>query len=79
MKYQFFVICLLVGIVPVIVEAKTSAISEKSCSGLAKKIQYINSRLRAGYSLKKGEILKNKLRKLQNREYHCWQRRLSTK
>jgi len=58
---------------------KKSPLTVVSCAGIDKKIQQINSSLRAGYNLKKGEMLKNKLRKLKKIKYACRMKRLSTK
>jgi len=58
---------------------KTIKVSEKSCTKVDKKISHINSTLRAGYSLKKGEQLKKKLRKLQKQKFACRMKRFATK
>ncbi len=58
---------------------KKVQLSTKFCSGIDKKISQVDKVLRAGYSLKKGEILKHKLRKLKKLKYACWMKRLPTK
>jgi hypothetical protein len=59
--------------------SKSTNINKKQCAGVNKKIQRINSQLKAGYNLKKGEILKNKLRKLEKQKYACSRKRYPTK
>lgn len=54
-------------------------ISANSCAGIDKKIENLNSNLRMGYSVKKGEALKKKLRKLKQQQYACKMKRFATK
>jgi hypothetical protein len=58
---------------------KSISINKKKCAAVNKKIQYINSQLKAGYNQKKGEALKNKLRKLEKQKYGCSRKRYPTK
>ena len=58
---------------------KSAKVNKKQCAGVNKKIQRINSQLKAGYSLKKGEVLKDKLRKLDKQKYTCSRKRYPTK
>jgi hypothetical protein len=57
--------------------AKT--VNEKSCRKVAKQIKQVESQMRQGYSLKKGEQLMNRLRKLKKQRYACHKARLPTK
>ena len=59
--------------------SKSIGINEKKCAGVNKKIQRINSQLKAGYNLKKGEVLKDKLRQLDKQKYACSRKRYPTK
>ncbi|PCJ48445.1 MAG: hypothetical protein COA74_08600 [Gammaproteobacteria bacterium] len=59
--------------------SKSAVISKKSCSSVDKKINHLNSKLRAGYSLKKGEVMKEKLRRLDKKKYACGRKRFVTK
>ena len=59
--------------------SKSISINKKKCAGVNKKIQRINSQLKAGYSLKKGEALKDKLRQLDKQKYACSRKRYPTK
>jgi len=59
--------------------SKSISIDKKKCAGVNKKIQRINSQLKAGYSLKKGEALKDKLRQLDKQKYACSRKRYPTK
>ena len=59
--------------------AKSISINKKKCAGVNKKMQRINSQLKAGYNLKKGEVLKDKLRKLDKQKYACSRKRYPTK
>ncbi len=54
-------------------------ISASSCIGIDPKITNLNSHLRMGYSVKKGEVLKKKLRKLKQQRYACKMKRFPTK
>ena len=42
--------------------------SDYACAGIEKRIDHINSRMRAGYSAKEGERLKQELRALKKTE-----------
>ena len=59
--------------------SKSLSINKKKCAGINKKIQRINSQLKAGYNLKKGEVLKDKLRQLDKQKYACSRKRYPTK
>ncbi|MFT5452983.1 MAG: hypothetical protein ACI9N9_002481 [Enterobacterales bacterium] len=59
--------------------SKSISINKKKCAGVNKKMQRINSQLKAGYNLKKGEVLKDKLRKLEKQKYACSRKRFPTK
>lgn len=59
--------------------SKNLNINKKQCAGVNKKIQRINSQLKAGYNLKRGEVLKDKLRKLEKQKYSCSRKRYPTK
>jgi len=58
--------------------SKHIKVNKKICIGINKKIETINSLLRVGYSLKKGEVLKAKLRKLEKQKYTCSRKRYPT-
>ena len=45
--------------------------SEYTCAGIEKRIDHINSRMRAGYSAKEGERLKQELRALKKQRDVC--------
>ncbi len=45
--------------------------SKYQCSGIEKRIDTINSRMRAGYSMREGEQLKEQLRSLKKQRYEC--------
>lgn len=52
-------------------------VSKKACARIDSKIEKIDRKLKAGYSVRKGEILKDKLRTLKNQRYDCKQKRFS--
>jgi len=45
--------------------------SDYACAGIEKRIDHINSRMRAGYSTKEGERLKQELRALKKQRDMC--------
>ncbi|WP_159579908.1 hypothetical protein [Alteromonas sp. KUL106] len=45
--------------------------SKYQCSGIEQRIEKINSRMRAGYSTKEGEQLKEQLRSLKKQRNEC--------
>jgi hypothetical protein len=45
--------------------------STKKCQGIDKKIDKVNSRLRNGYTVRKGERLKDQLRELKSNRFTC--------
>ena len=51
----------------------------KSCREVAKKVKRLESTMRQGYTVKKGEQLKRKMRKLKKQRYLCHKARLPTK
>ena len=59
--------------------SKKVTYSKQKCAGIDKKIDRLNSQMRAGYNLKKGERLKAKLRSLEKKKYGCRMKRFSTK
>jgi len=54
-------------------------VNEKSCKGIDIKIEKLNSQLRSGYTLKKGEVWKSKLRVLKKNKFDCRMKRFSTR
>lgn len=56
----------------------TTKVSETNCTGIDTKIERLNSRLRAGYKVKQGEVWKAKLRKYKKQRYACRKKRYST-
>ncbi|MCP4412384.1 MAG: hypothetical protein GY808_07435 [Gammaproteobacteria bacterium] len=53
-------------------------VNEKSCKGIDIRIDKLNSQLRKGYTLKKGEVWKSKLRILKKNKFNCRMKRFST-
>lgn len=53
-------------------------VSESKCKFVTKKIENTQSRLRAGYKVKPGERLKEKLRKLRRLKRACRQKNYAT-
>lgn len=45
--------------------------SKYQCAGIEQRIDNINSKMRAGYSAREGEQLKNQLRNLKKQRYEC--------
>ena len=45
--------------------------SKSQCAGIEQRIDDINSRMRAGYSTREGEQLKERLRNLKKQRYEC--------
>ena len=45
--------------------------SKYQCAGIEQRIDKINSKMRAGYSAREGEQLKNQLRNLKKQRYEC--------
>jgi hypothetical protein len=45
--------------------------SKYRCAGIEQRIDNINSKMRAGYSTREGEQLKNQLRNLKKQRYEC--------
>lgn len=45
--------------------------SKTACAGIDKQIDRVNSKLRAGYSIREGERLKEDLRMLKSKRYSC--------
>lgn len=45
--------------------------SKYQCAGIDQRIDNINSKMRAGYSAREGEQLKNQLRSLKQQRYEC--------
>ena len=45
--------------------------SKYQCTGIEQRIDNINSKMRAGYSAREGEQLKNQLRNLKKQRYEC--------
>ena len=45
--------------------------SKYQCAGIEQRIGKINSKMRAGYSAREGEQLKNQLRSLKQQRYEC--------
>lgn len=45
--------------------------SKYQCAGIEQRIDNINSKMRAGYSGREGEQLKNQLRNLKQQRYEC--------
>ena len=82
MKILLIIIGLLFVSINIDAARKSTAsksINKKKCAGVNKKMQRINSQLKAGYNLKKGEVLKDKLRKLEKQKYACSKKRYPTK
>ena len=57
----------------------SQTVTDKSCRKVVKKIKLLESQLRQGYSLKRGEKLKKRLRKLKKQRYACYKARLPLK
>lgn len=49
-------------------------VSKKACARVNSKIEKIDRKLKAGYSVRKGEVLKDNLRTLKNQRYDCKQK-----
>ncbi|MBD3587607.1 hypothetical protein HHX48_17855 [Salinimonas sp. HHU 13199] len=45
--------------------------SKYGCAGIDKEIKLVNDRLRAGYTLREGERLKEELRELKHKRFSC--------
>ncbi len=52
--------------------------SKYSCQGIEKRIDKINSKMRAGYSSREGERLKDELRQLKKQRNSCKSKGFST-
>lgn len=53
--------------------------TQYSCAGIESKIDKIKDKMRSGYSIKEGEILKEQLRQLRSNRNECQKKRLSVK
>jgi hypothetical protein len=53
--------------------------SKFNCSAIEKRIKNINSKMRAGYSAREGERLREELRTLKDHRYACKKKQFSTK
>lgn len=51
--------------------------TQYSCAGIESKIDKIKDKMRSGYSIKEGEILKEQLRQLRSNRNECQKKRLS--
>ena len=56
-----------------------TVINKENCRKVAKQIKHIESQMRQGYTVKKGERLMKRLRVLKKRRYACHKARLPTK
>ena len=75
-RYIVLMITLLIGIQ--MQGASRIEVSKKSCKGINIKIGKLQSQLRRGYAVKKGEVWKKQLRVLKKNKYDCWKKRFST-
>ncbi|WP_199611117.1 hypothetical protein [Flocculibacter collagenilyticus] len=55
-----------------------NTISKQQCLGLDHKIEQIRAEFRAGYTAKRGETLRSKLKKLQEHRFKCKSKRYPT-
>ncbi len=77
MKWIILVILLIIS---VNYEAKEKIIvDQKICQNTITEIDNINKRMKAGYSIRRGEYYKERLRKLKKVKYECWKKRLPKK
>ena len=77
-KMKTLVIILILSIGSAIADTKVKANAE-NCKGINKEIKKINEKMRAGYTLREGEKLKEKLRDLERRLHTCRVKGFSTK
>ena len=54
-------------------------VDEKSCRKVVKQIKLLEQQMRQGYTIKKGEQLKKRMRKLKKQRYLCHKARFPTK
>lgn len=78
-RLNFLILILSLGFFSAIEAKSNLPVSRDKCSGTDKKIRRLDSQLRAGYSLKKGEKLKQKYRQLKKLQYACRMKRFPTK
>ncbi len=72
--------CLLIAAMLISASAHAAydyPVSKKACARVNSKIEKIDRKLKAGYSARKGEVLKDKLRTLKNQRFDCKQKRFS--
>ncbi len=59
--------------------AQASEVSKHSCKRIEAKIDHVNSQMRAGYTLERGERLKEEFRRLKKIRNKCKKKRFPTK
>ncbi|HPF26826.1 MAG TPA: hypothetical protein P5528_10695 [Steroidobacteraceae bacterium] len=60
----------LAAIAPLAVDADARAVKKRRCAALQQQIDRLDSRLRAGYSVRQGEALRAKRRQLKDEYYN---------
>ena len=70
---------IIMVLVVISTNVNATTINEAKCLKVAKQIKTIKSKMRQGYSVKKGEQLMKRLRALKKQRYMCHKARLPTK
>ncbi len=74
---RLFFIAVLLGLGSTNVIA--TEVNEYTCKRVEAKIDHVNSKMRAGYTLEQGERLKDEFRKLKKIRNKCKKKRIPTK
>lgn len=75
-KMTNYILSSLIAVSLLVITAKAEFTpSERTCTGLDKKIKTLVSKMRAGYKIKQGERYRAKLKQFKNHRYQCKQKR----
>lgn len=75
-KMTNYILSSLVAVTLMVITAKAEFTpSDRTCTGLDKKIKTLVSKMRVGYKIKQGEKYRAKLKQFKNRRYQCKQKR----